>query len=154
MDDSTSPVIIRACHGPEEYESLRAIWRSAVLATHDFLADADFARIDSSLATDYFPAVHLSVAEREGKPVGFLGVHGGALEMLFISDSVRGQGIGSALLADAIALHAVSRVDVNEQNRGAHGFYLRRGFVQVGRSELDGDGRPYPTIHMELRPTD
>jgi putative acetyltransferase len=142
---------VRACRGQEEYAALVEIWRSAVRATHDFLDDSDFARIESHLASDYFPAVTLTVAEKDGKPVGFAGVHGNGLEMLFVSDSVRGQGIGSALLAEVVANQAVSKVDVNEQNHGAHGFYFGRGFVQVGRSELDGDGRPYPTIHMELQ---
>lgn len=41
-------------------------------------------------------------------------------------------------------------VDVNEQNAGAHAFYKKYGFVQTGRSELDGAGKPYPLIHMEL----
>ena len=70
--------------------------------------------------------------------------------MLFVSDAVRGQGIGSALLSEVIARQGVSKVDVNEQNHGAYGFYVSRGFVRVGRSELDADSRPYPTLHMEL----
>lgn len=151
MPARDSQIIIRACLGQEEYAALVEIWRSAVRATHDFLDESDFARIESHLASDYFPAVTLTVAEKEGEPVGFAGVHGDGLEMLFVSDSARGQGIGSALLAEVVANQAVSKVDVNEQNHDAYGFYLSKGFVKVGRSELDGDGRPYPTIHMELQ---
>lgn len=145
-----SEITIRASRGHGEYAPLVEIWRSAVRATHDFLDESDFVRIESHLASDYFPAVTLTVAEKDGKPVGFAGVLGDGLEMLFVSDSVRGQGIGSALLAEVVANQAVFKVDVNEQNHGAHDFYLSKGFVQVDRSELDGDGRPYPTIHMEL----
>lgn len=142
---------LRPSTGSDEYPRLVEIWRSAVRATHDFLDEADFARIESHLASDYFPVVTLTVAELNGQPVGFAGVYEDGLEMLFISDSVRGQGIGSALLAEVLAKQAVTKVDVNEQNPGAHGFYLSKGFVQVGRSELDGDGRPYPIIHMALQ---
>ncbi|QAB19111.1 GNAT family N-acetyltransferase [Leucobacter muris] len=142
---------IRAGRGPQEHEALIEIWRSAVRATHDFLDESDFARIESHLASDYFPAVTLTVAEKNGRRVGFAGVRDGALEMLFVSDAVRGEGVGSALLAEVIENQAVSKVDVNEQNSGALGFYLSRGFAQIGRSELDGDGRPYPTIHMALQ---
>ncbi len=39
-------------------------------------------------------------------------------------------------------------VDVNEQNTQALDFYLRRGFHVVGRSPLDGQGRPYPLLHL------
>jgi len=148
-----SEIVIRPCHGPAEYPRLREIWRSAVAATHGFLDAADFAQIESRLASDYFPAVQLIIAEKDGEAVGFAGVHDHGLEMLFVSDSARGKGVGSSLLAEVISGQAVSRVDVNEQNEGALGFYLRRGFVRVGRSELDGDGRPYPILHLELQPS-
>ncbi|SJN09856.1 Histone acetyltransferase HPA2 and related acetyltransferases [Leucobacter sp. 7(1)] len=146
----SGPLVLRPVHGPNEYPALVAIWGSAVRATHDFLAEEDFHRIEAQLAPAYFPAVTLTVAERDGVPVGFAGTVAGGLEMLFVSDAVRGGGVGSALLADAIARHDVTRVDVNEQNPGAAGFYRSRGFVQTGRSELDGDGRPYPILHLTL----
>jgi len=150
MQKNTMELTIRPVQGSSEYPALVEIWRSAVRATHDFLAETDFERIESNLASAYFPAVTLIVAEHEGKPVGFAGSAEGNLEMLFVSNDVRGSGIGSALLAEAIANNGVTKVDVNEQNPGAHGFYASRGFVQVRRSELDGDGRPYPILHLEL----
>ncbi|WP_369803267.1 hypothetical protein [Mycobacterium sp. E2699] len=39
-------------------------------------------------------------------------------------------------------------MDVNEQNCQVVDFYSRRGFVVVGRSELDDAGGPYPLLHM------
>lgn len=141
---------IRPTHGVSEYPALVDIWRSAVLATHDFLAEDDFARIEGNLASAYFPAVELLVAERDGRPVGFAGIAEGGLEMVFVDAAERGTGIGGALLASAIADHGVVRVDVNEQNAGATGFYLSHGFTQTSRSALDGDGRPYPILHLAL----
>ncbi|WP_217177057.1 GNAT family N-acetyltransferase [Streptomyces sp. AC495_CC817] len=149
MHDHDAPLTIRPARGPEEYRALAEIWGSAVRATHDFLAEDDFVRIRENLVPAYFPAVELLVAERAGRPVGFAGIAEGSLEMLFVSDEARGQGVGSALLAEAVSAHGVTVVDVNEQNEGAHGFYLRHGFVEVGRSELDGDGRPYPILHLQ-----
>lgn len=143
-------VLLRSHRGPEEYTQLVEIWRSAVRATHSFLDETDFERIESNLASVYFPAVSLTVAEHDGVAVGFAGVAEGNLEMLFVSNDSRGRGIGSALLAEVVAGQAVTKVDVNEQNAGAHGFYLSKGFEQVGRSELDGDGRPYPIVHLEI----
>ncbi|UOQ56325.1 GNAT family N-acetyltransferase [Leucobacter allii] len=148
MRDTEPRPTIRPCAGPEEYPALVEIWRSAVRATHHFLADSDFARIEGALATGYFPAVALIVAERDGRALGFAGVSDGNLEMLFVADAARGTGVGTALLEEAVTRHGVVRVDVNEQNPEALAFYLARGFAPQGRSERDGDGRPYPVRHL------
>ncbi|MCW2288704.1 putative acetyltransferase [Leucobacter luti] len=149
MQILSSDLKIRASHGASEYPVLVEIWRSAVDATHDFLAAADRERIEAHLAADYFPAVQLLVAEHNGTALGFAGSAAGNLEMLFVHDDARGTGIGSALLFAALSDHGVVAVDVNEQNPGAHGFYLHHGFVEVGRSEQDAEGNPYPLLHLQ-----
>jgi len=63
----------------------------------------------------------------------------------------QGRGIGKELLLFALAQQKVKRVDVNEQNEQAVGFYKHMGFVSISRSELDGAGKPYPILHMELK---
>ena len=151
MAASTEELIVRPVDGPSKYPVLVEIWRSAVRATHGFLDDADFERIEAALSPVYFPAVTLVVAERGGRSIGFAGVSEGILEMLFVMNEARGGGVGSALLAEAIAHHGVTRVDVNEQNAGARDFYLARGFRVVARSPLDGDGRPYPILHLQIQ---
>ncbi|QLK88325.1 GNAT family N-acetyltransferase [Arsenophonus endosymbiont of Aphis craccivora] len=72
------------------------------------------------------------------------------LEMLFISTISRGKGIGKALLQYAVTNFAVNEVDVNEQNKQAIGFYQRHGFRIYDHSELDGEGNPFPLLHMRL----
>jgi putative acetyltransferase len=47
-------------------------------------------------------------------------------------------------------LHA-TELHVNEQNDQALGFYLRMGFEVIGRSDLDGMGKPYPLLHMRVK---
>lgn len=143
-------VLLREAQGPSEYPLLVAIWRSAVEATHDFLAAADLVEIEARLAPDYLPRVHLVVAERDGVPVGFAGVADGSLEMLFVDAAGRGRGVGSRLLEHAIAAHGVRAVDVNEQNAQALGFYEHAGFTVTGRSPVDDEGRPYPLLHLTL----
>lgn len=143
-------VSIRPSVGAAEYPALVAIWRGAVDATHDFLTDADRDAIEAELPSAYLPAVALSVAERDGRPVGFSGVLDGMLEMLFVDAAQRGGGVGTALLTHAIRELGVTRVDVNEQNVSAAGFYAHRGFEVVGRSEIDEAGRPYPLLHLRL----
>lgn len=126
------------------------IWRSAVVATHDFLSAEDFAKIEAQVANDYLPLVPLWVACHDsGEPLGFMGLTGNDVDSLFIHSTARGQGVGRSLLIHArkVAQSWLS-VDVNEQNLQAVGFYERMGFVRIGRSPVDGMGRPYPLLHM------
>ena len=70
--------------------------------------------------------------------------------MLFVSPDYVNNGVGRALTKYAIAKQQATKVDVNEQNPKALGFYQRIGFKVVGRSELDGQGKPYPLLHLAL----
>ena len=70
--------------------------------------------------------------------------------MLFVDPAFRGMGLGRHLVEYAIDRLHVTRVDVNEQNEQAAGFYARLGFRYVSRSETDGSGKPYPILHLEL----
>lgn len=144
--------IVRPATVPDDYPRLVEIWRSAVAATHDFLAPEDRAAIESSLIPDYFPHVALHVVEKDGRAVGFTGTAGTMLEMLFVDASARGTGIGTILLDHSLHELGVTHVDVNEQNEQAVGFYRHRGFTVVGRSDVDGNGRPYPLLHLAITP--
>ena len=70
--------------------------------------------------------------------------------MLFIHPNWFRQGVGRALIQYALDNLSASKVDVNEQNPNAIAFYERLGFKRVGRSECDGQGEPFPLIHMTL----
>lgn len=61
--------------------------RSAVTATHGFLATGDIEHYEQRIRTDYLPALAagLSVAEVGGRVVGFSAVAEGTLEMLFVA---------------------------------------------------------------------
>jgi putative acetyltransferase len=59
-----------------------------------------------------------------------------------------GKGRRKLLLQYAIAEFGANEVDVNEQNPQGVAFYRHMGFEQVGRSELDGQGNPFPLLHM------
>jgi putative acetyltransferase len=129
---------------PTDAEALLQVWRNAVDATHDFLTPEDRAAIDR-LVADYVRSSPLVVAALDGAVVAFMGVTGHTIDSLFIDPRVHGQGIGRRL-ADQVARPTI--VEVNEQNGRAVAFCRRLGFEVVGRSETDGDGRPYPLLHM------
>lgn len=124
------------------------IWRAAVDATHDFLAPSDRDAIEAEVL-EFFPQVSLLLAiDSSDAPLGFMFLHDGHLEALFVDPDHHGKGIGKALIRNVLGAHPNLTVDVNEQNPKALGFYEHLGFERVGRSALDGQGRAYPLIHL------
>lgn len=138
---------------PHERPQLVVIWEAAVRATHHFLQESDIQLLKPLLETQYFPQVELFCARNDqGEISGFMGLAGKQVEMLFVAPEQHGRGIGKALMQHAVARGA-DTVDVNEQNPAALGFYQKLGFTIVDRSPLDGAGRPFPILHLQLADT-
>lgn len=135
-----------------EYQEVVAVWESSVRATHHFLKEEDIEYFKPLILNTYLDAVELRcIRNNEKRIVGFLGVAEQNLEMLFIDPEYRGKNIGKMLLNYSIDNLNVTKVDVNEQNEQAVGFYKHCGFEVLGRSELDSSGKPYPILHMKLK---
>jgi len=137
-----------------DHDILVDIWYRAVCRTHTFLTDSDIEFYRDIVQNGALSQVEIWVSRNENKePTGFIGLDGTGIEMLFVDPEYHGKGIGSQLIKHAQKLKGNTlQVDVNEQNDGACAFYKRFGFVQVGRSELDGSGKPFPLLHLEYRP--
>ncbi|MET3849767.1 MULTISPECIES: GNAT family N-acetyltransferase [unclassified Paenibacillus] len=137
----------------EDHDYLVELWYRAVRETHSFLTEADIAFYRRIVDEQALKHVEVWVEKDDsGVPLGFIGLDGSMVEMLFVDPDRHGQGIGTRLLRYAEQLKGSRlRVDVNEQNDGAFAFYQRYGFVRTGRSELDGSGRPFPLLHLELK---
>ena len=134
---------------PRDVARALEIWRAAVDATHGFLTPEDRAEIDVMVAEHFLPNAELWLATNEDDhPVGFLVMDGDNIDALFVDPSCHGQGFGTALLEHALALSPNATVDASEQATNALPFYLSKGFRVVGRSETDGQERPYPLIHL------
>jgi putative acetyltransferase len=122
-------------------------------ATHDFLSPEDRAAIDPE-AEAYLLSAPLWVAVNPaGRLLAFMSFGEGRLDSLFVDPQYRGSGIGRALVAHAAASHPVLDTEVNAQNAQAVGFYRKVGFVEIGYSQADDKGRPYPLIRMRLGPS-
>ncbi|MCK7559253.1 GNAT family N-acetyltransferase [Chitinophaga sedimenti] len=132
-----------------DYPEIMRVWESSVLATHHFLAKTDFEYFKSIIPGEVLPSLTLYVIG-EDRIAGVLGIAGDTTEMLFIEAESRGKGYGTLLAQFAIELQ-IKKVDVNEQNEQAVGFYRKMGFVQVGRSDVDGLGKPYPLLHFSIQ---
>ncbi|MDC9822218.1 acetyltransferase [Devosia sp. ZB163] len=134
---------------PDEGARIIEIWRGAVDATHHFLTPEDRLAIDE-MVCGFLPQAPLWLAVDENDyPLAFMLIDGGHMEALFVDPAWRGTGIGAALVRHGLTLHPRMTTDVNEQNEQAVRFYERMGFRQTGRSPVDGQGRPYPLIHLE-----
>lgn len=136
---------------PEDFSHIVEVWEASVRATHSFLTEADI-QLFKPLVQKAVPQVKqlFCTRDEEGHAVGFIGVEKDKVEMLFIHPSWRGQGVGRRLLEYAINVLGATKVDVNEQNVQAIGFYLRMGFEIERRSDLDSMGKPFPLVHMGL----
>lgn len=135
-----------------EYPVIVEIWEASVRATHHFLKEEDINFIKPLLQNQYLKFVDLfGYRSKEDGLAGFLGVANQKVEMLFIHPKMRKKGVGKKLLQFAIENLNANKVDVNEENEQAVGFYEHMGFHTTGRSKLDSMGKPYPILHMELR---
>lgn len=134
---------------PDDGERAIEIWRHAVDATHHFLTLEDRQAIDE-MVCDFLPQVPLWLAvDANDYPLAFMFIDNGHMEALFVDPAYRGKGIGATLVRHGLALHPSMTTDVNEQNLQALGFYEKMGFERTGRSAVDGQGRPYPIIHLK-----
>ena len=135
---------------PELIAQLVAVWEASARETHLFLSGEEILSIKEYVPQALNGVAHLLVTESDGVPVGFMGVDGDRLEMLFLSPDARGNGLGKQLLQQGIAQYGVREVTVNEQNPQAVGFYGHCGFRTCRRTEHDEQGGPYPLLYMKL----
>ena len=141
--------------GAGDFARLTEIWEAAVRGSHDFLTEADILFYKGQVRDIYLAKVELLAARDDEQGIlGFMGMSPpDRVEMLFVDPAHSGRGVGAALIRHALAKHGTLALDVNEQNPAAIRFYVNRGFIRTGRSPLDGQGRPFPLIHMRLSPT-
>lgn len=134
---------------PDLINQLLEIWENSVRATHLFLSNSEIKSIKEYVPEALNGVAHLMIAEDEaGRPIAFMGVENGSLEMLFIAPDERGKGLGRLLIQYGIENYAVERLTVNEKNPQAKGFYEHMGFQVYKRTELDEQGNPYPLLYM------
>lgn len=134
----------------KEIYSILKVWESSVRATHFFLKEKDIMDLkpfveEGALYVDDFFCVR-----NKEEIIAFIGIHEDKIEMLFVSDDFRRKGIGKQLINFVISILNVKYVDVNEQNLQGSAFYEYMDFSVFKRSEFDGQGNPYPILHMKL----
>ncbi|HEY4326696.1 MAG TPA: GNAT family N-acetyltransferase [Mucilaginibacter sp.] len=134
-----------------EHDILLSVWERSVRATHRFVTENDIELFKNIIKEDrLFHQVDLvCVRSDDGTILGFMGIAGDSLDMIFVDAEWRKAGVGKMLVKHAIEILNVVRVDVNEQNEDALGFYQHFGFNVFSRSATDENGKPYPLLHMQ-----
>ena len=107
-------------------DELTDVWEQAVRSSHHFLAEEDIAFFRPLVRNEYLGAV-----------------------MLFVRPGEQGQGYGKAFVNFATRVYHIDKVDVNEQNPQALGFYRRMGYRVTGPDALDTTGKPFPILHLQ-----
>ena len=132
-------------------DCLLEIWENTVRVTHLFLSNSEIENIKPYALQALNEVSHLLIIENEDNtPLGFMGINGTKLEMLFIKSDERKKGLGKELLLYGIKKYNINELTVNEQNLLAKNFYEHMGFKVYKRLNLDEQGRPYPILIMKL----
>lgn len=103
---------------------LMDIWESAVRSIHTFLSENDITQIK-------------------------LEVYQGLMSIKFLYGYYNDAGVLQGFIG-AVDNLGTKFVDVNEQNEQGVEFYRHMGFHVINRSEYDGQGRPFPLLHLGL----
>ena len=93
----------------------------------------------------------VTVAERQGRVIGFLARDGADICGLYLRSGERGQGVGKHLLDRAKAQSEVLQLRAFQANDGARRFYAREGFVEITRGDGAGNDENLPDVHMIWR---
>ena len=131
-------------------EEIIAVWEKSVKATHLFLTPGEIEFYKPYVRKYAIPECRLfGIREQDGRLTAFMGLSTDKIEMLFVTPEYFGRRYGSRLIAFAERQLGIRKVDVNEENTKALGFYQKIGFRIAGRSETDGNGKPHPILFLE-----
>jgi putative acetyltransferase len=136
---------------PGEAALIAGIWRRAWAAGHADIATLEpIAHWLARVQAEFKPPNELLVAERNGQPLAFMGLHRerGYVSQLYVDPHLRRQGLGRALLDEACVRMPVEwRLHVAAVNVDAQRFYESYGLVRGLADRQPGTGRERMAYH-------
>ncbi|MEM1040283.1 MAG: GNAT family N-acetyltransferase [Pseudomonadota bacterium] len=112
-------------------------------------------KIRSMFSPDILNNRTMWVAILNGSIEGYLSlIDGGNVRGLYLSNALRGRGMGQRLMAVAKAAHpSFLELGVFETNHKARAFYEREGFVEVPEKRDDNTQEGVPVLFMRWEGT-
>ncbi|THD62952.1 GNAT family N-acetyltransferase [Phenylobacterium sp.] len=104
------------------------------------------------MATDVLPNGQAWIAEAEGEIAGYVVFTGDWIQQLYVRPDRQGRGVGSALLAHALADGRPKQLWTFQANARARGLYEARGFRAVSFTDGGGNEEKTPDVRYEWRP--
>jgi ribosomal protein S18 acetylase RimI-like enzyme len=118
-----------------DFEAVLALWHETCRATYTFIPLEQHYDLDSRrgfFRGSILPRCALTIAEADGRPLGFLAMEGDYVDRLYVAVGEQRQGVGEALLAHARAVSPRGlRLHTHVANTGARAFYEKHGFRAV-----------------------
>ncbi len=118
------------------------VWYRASMIAHAFLPEKFFERERVQIAEQWLPMAETTVAEVDGRVVGFLSLIGNEVGAVFVDPDRQGQGIGRALMDAARSSRPFLELGVFEANAIGRRFYEAYGFELVELQVSAATGEP------------
>ena len=149
-----SPFRMRLAEGSDA-DAIAEVHRISMREALPYLPDLHTVEEDRAwIANVVLPHQEVWVAEAGGRVVGVAALDGDMLAQLYILPGEQGRGIGSALLAKAMARRPDGmRLYAFQRNTRARGFYERRGFIAVAFGDGSGNEEGEPDVLYQWTPT-
>ncbi|WP_225027631.1 GNAT family N-acetyltransferase [Xinfangfangia pollutisoli] len=146
----TQTHLIRPFDAATDIEPLSALWLEASLIAHPFIGAPKLQTQRRLIEEVYLPKAETWVACAQDAPIGFISLLDHFIGGLFVAPAWQGQGVGRALIADALARKGRLRLEVYLANDQAMRFYRALGFTEVSRRAQDDSGDPFPNATLQL----
>lgn len=133
----------------DDLEALLDVWYRASLIAHWFLSEEFLEAERRQIAEDWLPVSETTVAETDGRVVGFVSLVGNEVGGIFVDPDHQGRGVGRALMDHARLARPHLELAVFEDNLIGGRFYDAYGFTQADRRIHAESGRYELRLHLD-----
>ncbi|MGP5310012.1 N-acetyltransferase [Vreelandella alkaliphila] len=125
-----------------DIDQILEIWLSASIKAHAFVEAEFWASKVNEMRDVYIPASETFVFESDNQIAGFYSLYGNTLAAVFVSPSLQGRGVGTAMLDDAKSRRECLQLTVYRENTPSINFYKKQGFISLGEQVDEQTGHP------------